>query len=153
MAETYVKAHSYDTIGESPPKIQLDATRAGSRAMLLHSLASLFASIIVPLIVAPSIPFESSRCDSSARRSRAHSFKRRIKRWLPCGQISWLTLELVWTFSNACFALLLFATWLASSVSFASVIVALMGFCWCITNWAPFSLVRLLLSKPFAKPR
>lgn len=57
--------------------------------------------------------------------------------------IAWLTLPLLWTISNGIFAVLLLGTWFATSVAGASFIIAAAGFCWAITNWAPFAIVSL----------
>lgn len=66
-----------------------------------------------------------------------------FERFLPSLPLSWLSLPLLWTFSNGCFAILLLATYFATNVTIASVVIAAFGFSWALTNWLPFAIVGI----------
>ncbi|GAA6004844.1 hypothetical protein JCM10207_008425 [Rhodosporidiobolus poonsookiae] len=156
IAEIYVRTRWGDAqsdLASAPQDVRDAATRAGTRAMLFHSVINLATSILLPPIVAGAAGEETSS------RGRDRSYLRgsggaldRVMRFLPQLPLQWLTLPLLWTFSNALFATLLFATWFATSVTGASIIVAIAGFSWAVTNWAPFALLGELILRIGSTP-
>lgn len=129
MGDIYTAAH-----GSVERDEHGDATRAGSRAMFFNALISLSTSILLPML--------SSSADGSSPQQRPKF------RFLPS---SWHApkLSMWWTISHFIFAGTVFLTWPAAhfeSVGMASAIIAVLGFCWALTNWAPFTLVRTTIT-------
>ncbi|RKP23286.1 major facilitator superfamily domain-containing protein [Syncephalis pseudoplumigaleata] len=116
------------------------ATRAGSFALLLNALLSLFSSIFLPLF--------TGQAQAIAAKRRAHlshrpSFGvvRRTCEALLDGIIACWRLRGMWVLSNMGFAVLLFSTWFARDVYEATAIIALCGIPWAIVMWVPFAMV------------
>ncbi|POY73600.1 hypothetical protein BMF94_3133 [Rhodotorula taiwanensis] len=157
IAETYVKtlpgADRATDLGSATEAVREAATKAGTHAMLWHSVVSLISSIIIPPLVRTD---ETSNSSAPTRRRMPEScVERDLPRWvgvakalLPKVPFDWLSLPLLWAISNAIFAFLLFGgTWTAHSVFSASCVIAAAGFCWAVTNWAPFAILgELILS-------
>lgn len=153
VAEVYIKTHGGTDLASSPPAMQDLATRAGSHAMLFHAIVSLSTSILLPNLIASTSPASATPLrsipSSKSLRSRFSfliNLQRGLGKVLPRLPLPWLSLSLLWTLSNGAFAILLFSTWLATSVGGASFIIAATGFCWAVTNWCPFSLVSPFFS-------
>lgn len=89
-----------------------EGTRAGSFALLCNSMVSVVAGMVIPALV---MRFEN-------------------KVW-------WLSLMNVYTGSQLIIAGALLSTWFIQSVSWATVVLAIMGIPWAIVLWIPFSLV------------
>lgn len=62
-------------------------------------------------------------------------------------EIKWLTLRRAWMLSHILFAFLTWMTFFVRSVPAATVLVALIGIPWAMTNWAPFALIAAEISK------
>ena len=60
---------------------------------------------------------------------------------IPSLQIPWLTLRRAWLLSHATFAVLTFSTFFVHTTTSATILVALIGIPWAMTNWAPFALI------------
>ncbi|CAG8662473.1 8969_t:CDS:2 [Acaulospora morrowiae] len=105
----------------------LDGTQAGSFSLLLFSLVSLFASFVLPLLVAPS---------DIGTPPREFSMKQLLRLPLP-----FLTLSRLWTISHFIFAFAMISTWWVGNVFQADLIISLIGISWSISMWAPFSLL------------
>ena len=155
VAEMYVKTQwagggAGSELADAPDDVRERATRAGTHAMLWHSVVSLATSIVLPPLVAAGSGSSSSHdrpsSTSSSRRTTTSTLAR-AKAALPRIPFDWLSLPLLWAISNTLFSVLLFSTLFATSVAGASFIVAAAGFAWAVTNWAPFALVRLPLSR------
>ncbi|KAF9242259.1 hypothetical protein BU15DRAFT_86856 [Melanogaster broomeanus] len=117
--------------------IALDAesTRLGTRALFYSALVSLMANIIMPsFVVRQKEPYPSSTLQPK--------------------QVTWLErvrvhLASLWAVSHFIFASCMAATFVTSSVSGATFIMSITGFCWAITQWAPFALLAdAILSHP-----
>lgn len=122
------------------------ATRAGSYAFLVHSIISLSASFLLPLVVTP------SSTALAPQPQRTITFLDR-KFNVPSFTLPWLTLPRAWTISHAIFCLaMLFTFFAASSVPLASAIIALCGVSWAISMWAPFSLLGEFIARVEAAP-
>ncbi|GAA5866002.1 hypothetical protein JCM3774_005554 [Rhodotorula dairenensis] len=170
VAEIYVKtrtgAEPGAELATASEAVREAATRAGTHAMLWHSVVSLAVSIFVPPLVRTDDVESSPQSPSGTTRRRGFGFDHErttaaaaeegangpwrwlatAKRFLPRIPFEWLTLPLLWAFSNTVFSILLVAgTWTAKTVWSASFVVAAAGFCWAVTNWAPFAILGELI--------
>ncbi|BGP15080.1 hypothetical protein JCM10213_002775 [Rhodosporidiobolus nylandii] len=149
VAEIYVRTRWGDAssdLASAPPDVREQATRAGTHAMLWHSVVSLATSILVPPLVEGGGGEKSGNGMGRDRAYRSGGGRwEAVKRYLPDLPFAWLSLPLLWTISNGVFATLLFGTWFATSVGGASFVVAAAGFAWAVTNWAPFALLGDLI--------
>lgn len=71
----------------------------------------------------------------------------RLRRALPSFQLRNLTLRRAWLLSHLLFALLMWCTLLVRTVTAGTILVALVGIPWAMTNWAPFALIAAEISK------
>ncbi|BGP23963.1 hypothetical protein JCM10295v2_002864 [Rhodotorula toruloides] len=161
VAEIYVKSHTTSgatDLASASEEMRAAATRAGTRAMLWHSVVSLATSILLPPLVATTpnstSPSQGERSRTSyGGRGSSQSPLEVVKRVLPSIPFTWLSLPLLWAISNAFFAFLLFGgTWMASSVGGASSVIAAAGFSWAVTNWAPFAILGDLILRIGSSP-
>lgn len=132
IGETYIRNH-ISSDGEDLEDLRDAATRAGSRALFVHSLFALMFSLILPLLI------------ESGDRTRAVN-------WIK--PIPGLSLPLLWITSQALFCFIMFITPLAQTVFSCTVLLAILGFSLALTVWAPYSLIgeqiRLGLEQPSA---
>ncbi|KAL9060765.1 MAG: hypothetical protein Q9162_000469 [Coniocarpon cinnabarinum] len=147
-------------------------TRHGAFALLVYSITSLVASVVLPIIVVPTYdepeksmktrmrngstasfgqhddhsPVSNTKTSSSSsarlNRNRCSQSFSAIK-W----QIPGLTLRRAWLISHVMFAILMWLTLFVSSTSGATLLIALVGIPWALTNWAPFALIAAEISK------
>ena len=94
-----------------------DGTRAGSFALLLYSIVSVIAGVVIPALVTR---FEKT--------------------------IRWVSLTNVYTLSHLIVAGALISAWFVNSVAGATAVLAIMGIPWAIVLWVPFSLVGEFVS-------
>ncbi|KAG1726429.1 major facilitator superfamily domain-containing protein [Suillus paluster] len=114
--------------------LEEEATRLGARALFYSALVSLAANIIMPFFVV------------DAKEVPTLHLLRPKKPWLERVRVHLATL---WALSHFMFAFCMAATFVVSSVSGATFIMSVTGFCWAITQWAPFSLLaEAILSHP-----
>jgi len=73
--------------------------------------------------------------------------KRFMRRFSNFPEIRWLTLRRAWMLSHVLFALLTWLTFAAKTTWAATVLVALIGIPWAVTNWAPYALIAAEISK------
>ncbi|KAM0755996.1 hypothetical protein T439DRAFT_283163 [Meredithblackwellia eburnea MCA 4105] len=151
VAEIYTRSLGFPEFATSPADVREEGTRIGTRAMFFHSLLALATSVVLPPLVAPMVPTPTDRQRDYLRSAQSSlsaqlpSFLRSFLRNLPHIPFSWLSLPLLWTISNGTFAILLLSSYFAKrSVAGASAIIAGTGFCWSVTNWAPFAIVSHL---------
>ncbi|ORX94511.1 MFS general substrate transporter [Basidiobolus meristosporus CBS 931.73] len=104
------------------------STRAGSFALFLFAVVSLTTSIVLPLII--------ESYDSSVYPPKSNN-------WNPLG----LDLLKCYTFSHVIFSMSMIFTLAVSAVEEATVIIAICGFSWAVTLWAPFSLIGEYLAR------
>ncbi|KAG8716671.1 hypothetical protein FRC09_015412 [Ceratobasidium sp. 395] len=112
------------------PILQDEATRAGSLALLYSSILSFAVSVAAPFFIRP------TGSDPNEMQGPLRKFK--------------VTLPGLWSASQALFACSMMATLLPQTVATSTMIVTLTGFCWAITQWAPFSMLgeAILVSAP-----
>ncbi|GAA5803675.1 hypothetical protein HPULCUR_009158 [Helicostylum pulchrum] len=98
----------------SEPEIPIDwaeGTRAGSFALLCYSIVSVLAGLAIPALV--------------------NHFK----------HIKWVNLINIYTLSHFTVAIALISAYFVRTVTWATVILSIMGIPWAIVLWIPFSLV------------
>lgn len=155
VSEVYVK---YDLPQEkqgsqSDDKVG-DLARVGSRSLMAFSIVSLVCSLLLPeLIKKPKDP------RSHQRRGRLNTVKFVLRKFkLAFNQIfspmtrylrmpmdangsQSFTLTDLWLVSHVVYAISAFLSGFVKSVTQATLVVALCGFSWAITTWAPFALL------------
>ncbi|OAX38849.1 MFS general substrate transporter [Rhizopogon vinicolor AM-OR11-026] len=112
--------------GSSATALEEEATRLGARALFYSALVSLTTNIIMPLFIA------------HAKETATSSLLQAKNTWLERVRVHLATL---WAFSHFLFVLCMAGTFVVSSVGSATFIMSVTGFCWAITQWAPFSLL------------
>ncbi|EUC63666.1 MFS transporter, sucrose transporter [Rhizoctonia solani AG-3 Rhs1AP] len=113
------------------PTLHDEATRIGSLALLYSSILSFAISIFAPFFIRPN---RGTGNDTS--KGPMDRFK--------------ISLGGLWSFSQAIFACSMMATLPPQTVTTATIIITITGFCWAVSQWAPFSLLgeAILLSVP-----
>ncbi|CAI6333433.1 unnamed protein product [Periconia digitata] len=143
-----------------------EGTRLGARALLIFSFTTFAASIVLPFIIPPT--FEAPDADpatpmtpTTPRSMTGSGYfalnapgKRPPKTWsgrfstyIDALQIKSLTLRRSWFVSHIMFAVIMAMTFIVRSVFTATILVALIGVPWALTNWAPFALISSEISK------
>jgi solute carrier family 45 protein 1/2/4 len=151
-------------------KVWEDATRIGTRALLLFAVVTFLASVVLPFIIPPT--FQAPESDhpmtpatpmtpstphsmgasgyfviSHAPRGPPQTFMEKVSQSLDVLQIKTLTLRRAWVFSHIAFAGLMVLTFFIKSTVGATLLVGAIGIPWCITNWAPFAIISSEISK------
>lgn len=92
------------------------------------------------------VPDEELSTSDPVKPPTQNPIRRMIAR-LPSPEIRWLTLRRAWLLSHIAFFVLTWATFLVRDTTAATVLVALIGVPWAMTNWAPFALIAAEISK------
>ncbi|RKP33484.1 hypothetical protein BJ085DRAFT_3030, partial [Dimargaris cristalligena] len=136
------------------------SARAGSYALLIYALVSLAVSWLLPFIVTPSSglvtagpshTFRSGPQSSHGHGSSSSSLFARLRRLMQ--SLIWhvrgfqLTLPRIWTFSQIIFAVAMLSTFFIVTTAQVTFMIAVCGFCWSVSMWAPFSLIGEYLSQ------
>ncbi|GAA5931015.1 uncharacterized protein JCM15063_002521 [Sporobolomyces koalae] len=131
-ASTYVAETLYSSIPENEPLPSPDdATRAGSLALLLYALVSLFVGTFLPYLT-------TLGNMSSLTRHLSFSTKfGRVSRWI----LSLVTPKNCWTAGLWSYVLGTVGTFFVTGPKGAMAFVAFQGISWAITCWVPFALV------------
>lgn len=130
-------------------------TRRGTFALLIFSIVTFAASVILPFLTQPTFePPNSSKSfpiGDAAPRKPSRTFWSRLQHTMTTTlhrlRIPGLTLRRAWFLSHLLFALCMFLTFVVRSVVLATVLVALIGIPWAVTMWAPFALIADDISK------
>ncbi len=146
------------------------ATRVATFALLIFAITSFLANTLLPFIIVPSYRAPSPTI------SRTHSFRSlarsphpttpmsasmtsffpptpspsthsRLTRLLSAAQIPWLTLRRAWLLSHLLFAACMALTFIITTPTGATVLVAFVGLSWALSQWAPFALISAEISK------
>ncbi|KAF2750303.1 hypothetical protein M011DRAFT_492539 [Sporormia fimetaria CBS 119925] len=177
VGELYVEPHFEENPNLSDAEIDKlweEATRVGTRALLIFAITTFVASVILPFIIPPTyeaptpqgaqtprtpmtpLPHTPTSMGGSGyfslkppekERKIPKSFSGRVYRYLDMLQVQSLTLRRAWFFSHIMFAILMALTFLVNSTLTATILVALIGIPWTLTNWAPFALISSEISK------
>ncbi|KAH0831034.1 hypothetical protein J3R83DRAFT_13536 [Lanmaoa asiatica] len=115
--------------------LDVESTRLGTRALFYSALVSLAANIIMPSFVVPQHVGHAS----SPLQPKQKTWLERVR----------MHLASLWALSHFVFAMCMAATFVTSTVSGATFIMSVTGFCWAITQWAPYALLgEAILSHP-----
>jgi solute carrier family 45 protein 1/2/4 len=148
-----------------------EATRIGTRALLIFAITTFALSIVLPFIIPPTYEAPNPNSLATSRTpmapmapggsvSRAEYFglkspekhaqkpvTSRIMDCLALLQIRSLTLRRSWAFSHILFAFLMAMTFFVRDTLTATILVACIGIPWTFTSWAPFALISSEISK------
>lgn len=130
VGDIYKAAAIANGRAEDDPTLPDEATRAGSLALLYSSVLSLGISVVAPFFIHP----------SGTSPNEKNGFLGKMK----------ISLGGLWSLSQAIFACSMMATLLPQTVATSTIIVTITGFCWAVSQWAPFSLLgeAILVSTP-----
>ncbi|KAJ2692390.1 hypothetical protein GGH99_001761, partial [Coemansia sp. RSA 1285] len=128
---TEVMARSGDT---SDPDFAERATRAGSFALFLYSIASLGFSMVLPVFVGD----EGDQQQQQQQQEEEDSGVWGIGTLAASLRVS---LRTMWRLSLLAMCGILLLTYFVSDVRGATVLIVLMAFPWSLAMWAPFALV------------
>ena len=175
-ADPFFEANPHMTDAEID-QVWEDATRIGTRALLVFACTTFLCSVIFPFIIPPSFqppepepepatPGTPVRPTTPLTPATPHSmggsgyFPVRPKRTGPPKtkmekfyaaldklQIKSLTLRRSWFISHILFAVLMGLTFVIKSTMGATILVGAIGVPWCLTGWAPFSIIASEISK------
>lgn len=177
---TYIGEIYSDPLFERNPNMSDDevdgvweeATRVGTRALLVFAVTTFIASVFLPFIIPPTYSAPQpqpptpmtpttprsmtgsgyfSLKDGSKRSSQ--SLSSRFARYLDALQIKSLTLRRAWLVSHIIFAALMALTFFVRTTLAATILVGFIGIPWALTNWAPFALISSEISKRDAMRR
>ncbi|KAF9339513.1 hypothetical protein BGZ91_005682 [Linnemannia elongata] len=160
IAEIYTQETSRidpnDPMAQEPGVgVQDAAVRAGSYCLLIYSIVSLIASIVLPVFVAPAEspgtgskgPFSSARTEGGfGGNKRSSKWWRRWPRWLQL-PIRGLTLPRMYTLSLALVSFSLVSTWYVQDLRGSTILFAGCGVAWAVSMWAPFSILGEVISQ------
>ncbi|KAF2715011.1 hypothetical protein K504DRAFT_366816 [Pleomassaria siparia CBS 279.74] len=151
-----------------------DATRMGTRALLVFAFTTFAASVFLPFIIPPT--YSAPRDDPATPMTpmtpttphsmtgggyfafnpsprKPQTFSDKLSAYTNMLQIQSLTLRRAWMLSHLMFAALMGLTFFVRSTTTATILVALIGIPWALTNWAPFALLSSEISKRDAMRR
>ncbi|KAJ1300914.1 hypothetical protein OPQ81_003339 [Rhizoctonia solani] len=125
------KAAAIENGRADDPTLHDEATRMGSLALLYSSILSFAISVFAPFFIRP-----NRGTGNDEPKGPMDKFK--------------ISLGGLWSLSQAIFACSMMATLLPQTVTTSTIIITVTGFCWAVSQWAPFSLLgeAILLSAP-----
>ncbi|CAO2649280.1 Nn.00g066650.m01.CDS01 [Neocucurbitaria sp. VM-36] len=175
---TYVGEIYADPFFEKDPHMteeQIDevweeATRIGTRALLIFAVTTFLASVVLPFVIPPTFqapepdrpvtpatpmtPATPHSMGGSGYFALSHTPKgspktlsEKLAKSLEMLQIKSLTLRRSWFISHILFAVLMVLTFVVRSTWGATILVGAIGIPWCVTNWAPFAIISSEISK------
>ncbi|KAG0231446.1 hypothetical protein BGW41_002183 [Actinomortierella wolfii] len=151
VAEIYTREKQGDQGSDGnteSPSAELNdaAVRAGSYSLLVYSIVSLAASILLPVFVSPAIPLHQHNTAPSPTLSSSNWWRQHKPRWLKL-PIPWLTLPRMYTLSLALVSLSLLSTWIIQDIRGSTILFSLCGISWAVSMWAPFSILGEVISQ------
>ncbi|KAF1957392.1 hypothetical protein CC80DRAFT_43611 [Byssothecium circinans] len=157
---------------EEIERIIEEGTRIGTRALLIFSFTTFASSVFLPFIIPPTFtppePQPTTPLTPTTPRSMTGSgyfalnapgkkppktWSGRLSAYLDMLQIKSLTLRRSWFISHIMFAVLMFLTFFVRTTLSGTILVALIGIPWALTNWAPFAIISSEISKRDAMRR
>ncbi|KAF2657434.1 hypothetical protein K491DRAFT_327246 [Lophiostoma macrostomum CBS 122681] len=149
-----------------------EATIVGTRALLVFAITTFAASVVLPFIIPPTFEAPQHHGANTPRtpmtpmtpatpgsisggsyfalkpeKSDPVAKSSAVSAYLDVLQIKSLTLRRSWIISHLSFAFLMVLTFFVKSTLTATILVALIGIPWTLTNWAPFALISSEISK------
>jgi solute carrier family 45 protein 1/2/4 len=157
-ATTYMgQVMAYELNKEPDPVL---ATRTGELAMLIYSVVGIVAGTVIPQLAIRDRRLmahksdldqdaEISRIRATVRQWRVEAAQKGEPLQLP---VMPFLLRNIWTAALVMFALLSFSTFFISTVVQATIYISLVGICWAVAMWVPFSIVMEMLKEPPPAP-
>ncbi|KAF1851211.1 uncharacterized protein K460DRAFT_401236 [Cucurbitaria berberidis CBS 394.84] len=147
-----------------------DATRIGTRALLIFAVTTFLASVVLPFVIPPTYqapepdrpvtpatpmtPATPHSMGGSGYFALSHTskgtpktFQEKMYKSLEMLQVQSLTLRRAWFLSHIVFAILMLLTFVVRSTWGATMLVGAIGIPWCVTSWAPFAIIASEISK------
>ncbi|TRM66977.1 major facilitator superfamily domain-containing protein [Schizophyllum amplum] len=122
--------------------IDAEGTRLGARALFYSALISLVANVCLPSFVA-----ETASKTRGAALPASPTLAKPPRLTVPPRMK--VHLATLWAASHAVFAICMLGTFIVDSVAGGTLLIALTGLSWAITQWAPFSLLaQAILTEP-----
>jgi len=168
-ADPFFKENPHMT-DEQIDQVWEDATRIGTRALLLFAVTTFLASVFLPFIIPPT--FQAPEPDrpvtpatpmtpatphsmggsgyfalSHTPKGPAKTFVGKVSKSMEGLQIQSLTLRRSWLMSHILFTVLMALTFFVHTTWGATALVGAIGIPWCVTNWAPFAIIASEISK------
>ncbi|KAG0339324.1 hypothetical protein BG004_006866 [Podila humilis] len=144
---------------EEQAAMQDAALRAGSYCLLIYSIVSLGASLLLPIFVAPAPVVSTvgagplSRTASNGSGNGILGAKRKSKwgssrtfSWFKL-PVPWLTLPRTYTLSLVLVSLSLMGTWPVQDLRGSTILFSFCGIAWAVSMWAPFSILGEVISQ------
>ncbi|KAF8663452.1 hypothetical protein AX16_001022 [Volvariella volvacea WC 439] len=136
------------------------AIRTGEFAMLIYSIVGVIAGTVLPHLANRDrrLMAHKNDVDEDAELSR---IRETVREWrieaarqgkplkLP---VMPFLLRNIWTGALLFFSLLTFSTFFISTVFQATIFISLVGICWAVAMWVPFSIIMELLKEPPPPP-
>lgn len=173
---TYIAEMYVDPIFQANPNLSKEevddlweeGTRRGTLALLVYSIVTFIASVILPWLIEPayqapiisrkqpgtpltasvhSLSGASTLSKPSAPRALYKRFSYITNRLILRLRIPNLTLRRAWFLSHILFALCMLLTFIVRGTVLATILVGIVGIPWAITCWAPFALIASEIAK------
>lgn len=146
IGDLYVQPFFVANPDMSPDEIEqvyAKATRIGTFALLVWSLMSLTANMVLPLLVAPTYdtPLTSGTSIASQK-----SYTTRTERILSSLVIPWLSIRRAWSISIVIFGLCMISALFIRTPTIGTIVVGVAGIPWAMTMWAPFAIIAAEIS-------
>ncbi|KAF9443657.1 MFS general substrate transporter [Macrolepiota fuliginosa MF-IS2] len=140
IGDLYKRSSPVPLTAEAQITLDAEATRLGTRALFWSSVVWLISNVVLPAFVTESASSEGSERELFECSSRG-TWWSRLKRLVKVPQWMKMDMATLWTLSHLVFAGCMFATFLTSSVTGATFMIAVTGFPWAVAQWTPFSLL------------
>ncbi|KAI0424985.1 major facilitator superfamily domain-containing protein [Xylaria sp. FL1042] len=135
-------------------KLYEDATRMGTRALLIFAITSLVTNVALPFFIDPTYDSHPAAGElPNQSRGVYEDDTSAIRKWLQRLVIPGLTLRRAWMFSHILFAVSMFLTPVARSIEAATTLIGLIGITWALTLWAPWAIISAEISHRQARYR
>jgi solute carrier family 45 protein 1/2/4 len=176
---TYIAEMYVDPIFQENPNLSQDeidelwekGTRRGTLALLIYSIVTFVASVVLPWIIVPTYqapiilnkpgtpltPTTENALSSSSSYFNMkqpshsphwmHKLHTTTDALIARCRIPGLTLRRAWLLSHIMFGICMLLTFFVRGVFMATLLVGLLGLPWAITCWAPFALIASEISK------
>lgn len=138
VGETYFRYQAPESAVEESTDTLGDVGRMGSLSLVIFSLITFVSSVVLPFAIRS--PDEKKSTFNRRQSPLMKKFLAKFAKVQPDLQIAWMISHLV--FASA----MIFAP-LATSVSFATFLVAICGMPWAISCWAPFSFMGVEINR------
>ncbi|CAO1625031.1 unnamed protein product [Parajaminaea phylloscopi] len=149
--------------GETWDQVQARGTRAGSHALFLQAVVAFACSAVLPMLLPG--PVDASPNAASGLSNWSHRLSAlprvaiaRIQSLsgkaghssVSPGQSAGVSLTTLWVFGHALLVLVTWLTWPmhnTHSLAGATAIIAISGYSWAVSSWAPFAIIGILIQR------